>query len=171
MYPQQAAQRRWRRGISALVVIGAVALIAAASALAYWTTIGAGGASGSAADAQPVTLTVGTPTAQLYPGGESDVAVDVSNPNAFTVHVGSLSLDTAEATGGFAVDAGHPGCDPAVLSFTAQTNGGAGWSVPPKVGATPGLLAVDLSDALAMDASAASACQGASFVVHLDVGA
>ncbi len=58
-----------------------------------------------------------------------------------------------------------------MLGFTTQTNGGAGWSVPPKAGAVAGVLAVDLPNAIAMDASAASACQGASFAVHLGAGA
>lgn len=171
MRPQPAAQRRWRRGFGALVAVGATALIVAASAIAYWTTVGSGAAAGSAADAQSVTLTAGTPTAELYPGGHADVAVAVSNPNPFPVHLGSLSLDTGQGTGGFDVDAGHQGCDPAVLGFTTQTNSGAGWSVPPKVGAVAGVLAVDLPNAVAMGASAANACQGASFAVHLAVGA
>jgi hypothetical protein len=163
-------RRRWRRSVVALVSVAVTALLVAASALAYFTTVGAGAAPSAAADGQAVTLTAGTPSAQLYPGGSADVAVDVSNPNRFSAHIGSLSLDAGSGTGGFEVDAAHTGCDPSVLSFTTQTNGGGGWSVPPKVGATNGLLAVDLPNALAMDAGAADACQGASFLVHLSVG-
>ena len=153
------------------MLVVAAALIAAASALAYWTTTGSGAASGSAADALAVTLTAGVPTAQLYPGGHADVAVAVSNPNPFPVHLGTLSLDTGHGTGGFDVDAGHSGCDTAVLAFTTQTNSGAGWTVPPKVGAVAGVLAVDLPNAIAMGAGAANACQGADLSIHLDVGA
>jgi hypothetical protein len=152
------------------VVVAIAALVVAASAFAYWTTTGAGGGPATVSSPQAVTLTAGTPSAQLYPGGQADVAVDVSNPNSIPVHLGSLSLDGASGTGGFDVDAGHSGCDPAVLSFTTQTNGGAGWTVPPKVAATNGLLALDLSSALAMSTAAAGACQGASLHLHLTVG-
>jgi hypothetical protein len=162
--------RRWRRGTLATVTVGVAGLVLAASAVAFFTTTGSGSGSGNTPAAQAVTLTAGTPTAQLYPGGAADVAVSVSNPNLFALRLVSLSLDTAAGTGGFDVDAGHSGCDPAVLSFTTQTNAGAGWTIPAKVGATNGVLAIDLSSALAMSTSAANACQGASFLVHLSVG-
>jgi hypothetical protein len=152
------------------VTLALTALVLAASALAYWTTTGSGATSTSVPAAQAVTLTPGTATAQLYPGGTSDVAVDVTNPNTTAVRVVSLSLDTAAGTGGFDVDGGHAGCDPAVVSFTTQTNGAAGWTIPAKVGATAGVAALDLSGALAMSSNAANACQGASFLVHLSVG-
>jgi hypothetical protein len=152
------------------VTIAGAALVLAASALAFFTSAGSGSGSTSTPAAQAVTLTAGTPTAQLYPGGVAGVAVSVSNPNLFALRLVSLSLDTAAGTSGFDVDAGHAGCDPAVLSFTTQTNAGAGWTIPPKVGATNGVLAIDLSSALAMSTSAANACQGASFLVHLSVG-
>jgi len=152
------------------LTLAVTALAVAASALAYWTTTGSGTASTTVANAQAVTVTPGTAAAQLYPGGTADVAVDVSNPNPVAVRVVSLSLDAAAGTAGFDVDVGHAGCDPSALTFTAQTNGGAGWTIPPKVGATNGTAALDLSNALAMSASAANACQGASFLVHLSVG-
>jgi ferric-dicitrate binding protein FerR (iron transport regulator) len=164
------AARRRRRGTLAILSLFAAALVLAGGAVAYWTTTGSGDAAASAADTQAITLTAGTPTAQLYPGGSADVAVEVSNPNIAPVHVGSLSLDTGAGTGGFEVDAGHTGCDMAVLSFTTQANAGNGWTIPPKVGATDGVLPVDLPAALAMSAGAANACQGASFLVHLNVG-
>jgi hypothetical protein len=170
MRQRTAVQRRWRRGAGAVVVVVVTALVVAASAFAYFTTFGGGAGSGSAADAQPVTVSPGSPTGQLYPGGQADVAVEISNPNPFPVHVGSLALDTGSGTGGFGVGAGHAGCDPAALGFTTQTASGAGWTIPPKAGAVDGLLAIDLSDAIQMGAGAADACQGATFVVHLSVG-
>jgi hypothetical protein len=164
------AARRWRRGVAAIVALAVTALVVTATALAYWTTTGLGAAPATAADVQALTLGAATPSAQLYPGGTADVAVDVSNPNASAVHLGSLTLDSAQGTAGFDVDAGHAACNPSPLSYTTQSNGGAGWSVPPKVGATNGVLHLDLSNAVAMGASAGNACQGASFLVHLNIG-
>jgi hypothetical protein len=168
--PDSALGPGRRRGVAAVVALAVTALVVTASALAYWTTIGLGAAPTAAADAQALTLGAATPSGQLYPGASADVAVDVFNPNASAVHLGSLSLDSAHGTAGFEVDAGHAGCDPSLLSFTTQTNGAAGWSVPAKVGTTNGVLNVDLSNAMAMGASASNACQGASFLVHLNIG-
>lgn len=160
--------RRRRIGLIVAVVVGT--MIAAASALAYWTTAGTGTGAGTTASVQTITLSPGTPTAGLYPGGQSDVALTVDNPNAVSLKIGSLSLSTAQGTGGFAVDSGHATCSTAALSFTTQTNGGAGWSVPPKVGSTDGSLSIDLGSAVAMSTSAGGACQGASFTVYLTAG-
>lgn len=167
---RRRAARRWRRGTLATASLLVAVVVLAASAVAYWTTTGSGDTSAGADDTQAITLTAGTPTAQLYPAGTADVAVEISNPNAAAVRVESLSLDSAAGTAGFDVDAGHAGCDTSVLSFTTQTNDGDGWTVPPKVGAIDGVVAVDLASALTMSAAAANACQGASFLVHLNVG-
>lgn len=163
-------RRGRRRRLATIAILAAFALVAATTALAYLRTTGSGSATGTVSTAQAVTLSSGTPTVPLYPGGHGDVALTVDNPNSFRVHVGSLSLATGQGTGGFDVDAGHAPCATSVLSFTTQTNGGSGWTVPPKVGATDGRLSVDLANALAMGASAAGSCQGAAFVVYLAAG-
>ena len=146
------------------------ALLGASAAVAYWTTTGSGHASSATGVAQAITLSPGTPSSQLFPGGTGDVALTVSNPNAFQIHVGSLSLNAGQGTAGVGVDSGHSGCVTSALTFTRQTNGGAGWTVPPKVGATNGSLPLDISGALALSAAAARACQGASFDVYLTAG-
>lgn len=145
-------------------------LIAGSSAIAYWTTTGEGGGTGTTGATLPLTMSAATPTAQLYPGGQGNVGVTIDNPNAFSVRVGSFSLSLGQGTAGFGVDAGHAGCPTSVLSFTAQTNGGAGWSVPAKVGFTNGSLSLDLPGAIAMSASAPNTCQGATFDVFLSAG-
>jgi hypothetical protein len=158
-----AASRR-----TTIVALLAMLLIGASTAVAYWTTGGAGTGSGATGSAAAITLSPGTPTTQLYPGGQSDVAVSVDNPNPISVKIGSLSLSTGQGAAGYAVD--HPTCSTAALSFTTQTNGGAGWSVPPKVGSVDGSLTIDLASSLAMSTSAANACQGATFTVYLTAG-
>ena len=89
----------------------------------------------------------------------------ITNPNVVDIRVGSLALDTSQGTGGFAVDGGHSGCGLAVLSFTTQTNAGAGWTVTGS-----GNLSVTVTNALSMTTAAANACQGASFTVYLAAG-
>lgn len=137
---------------------------------ATWSASGSGAGSGATGTVVAVALSPGTPAGDLHPGGQADVVLTVSNPNASTVRIGSLALDSSQGTGGFAVDAGHSGCAVTALSFATQTNGGAGWTIPAKVGGVDGSLSVTLTDALALDVGAANACQGAQATVFLAAG-
>lgn len=154
-----------RRASLVAAVLAVLALGTITGASAYWA--GSGGGSGSAATGttQAVTLSPAIATAQLQPGGQAGVELSITNPNPGSVRVGSLALDTTQGSGGFAVDGSHSACVLTTLSFTTQTNGGSGWTVP---GA--GSLRVTLANSLSMNTSAASACQGASFTVFLKAG-
>jgi len=147
----------------------AVAVVAGITvgALAYWSGSGSGTATTVLTDAQTLSFEPGTPTAQLYPGGETSVAIVATNPNPFFVHVSSMVLDTDEGEP-FIADDTHSGCDVSTLSFVTQDNGGAGWEVPPQAGATDGALTIDMPAAMQMSAAGTSACQGATFTVHLE---
>jgi hypothetical protein len=137
------------------------------AASAYWSGAGAGsGTAGTATGTLTLSLTPGTPTAQLYPGSTAAVVLTIANPDQATLHVSSLALDTGQGAGGFAVDGPHAGCALDTLSFSTQTNGGAGWTVP-----GGGSLPVTLPGALAMGTTATDACQGATFSVYLSAGA
>ena len=154
--------------LTSLVVV--LALAGAGTANAFWRGSGTGAGSGTTGTTVPVTLSPGSPTATLYPGGLTNVVLTVTNPNPYSVRIGSLALDTGQGTGGFAVDAGHAGCAVSTLSFTTQTNSGAGWTVAGKVGAVDGTLSVTLPNALAMGTNAANACQGATYTVYVAAG-
>jgi hypothetical protein len=158
-----------RQHLLKIVLPSVLALVLAAAAFAYFTGAGGGSASADAnGTRQAITASGGTPSAALYPGGSADVAVTLTNPNSYAVHVNSLQLDTSQGTNGFDVDSGHSGCDVSALSYDTQSTG---WDVPAKVGSTNGSLAVDLTGAIDMDADADTACQGASFTVYLKPGA
>lgn len=146
----------------------ALAVMIAGTAAAAWLASGGGYGSASTGTTAAVELTPGLPSAQLFPGGSADVLLTITNPNGWAVTVPSLRLDTSQGAGGFTASAGCPADD---LSFAAQTNGGAGWTVPGKAGETAGTLAVTLSQALAMSSSAENGCQGATFTVYLAAGA
>lgn len=148
------------------VIAGVVlSLLASGAAFGYWSTVGSGTATGKADKPVPLTLTPGTPAGLLYPGGSADLAVTIANPNAFAVRVPELARDAAQGTNGFAVDASHSACGVAALSYVTQNNGGAGWTVP-----ASGSLTLALSGSISMAASAANACQGATFQVFLGTG-
>ena len=137
-------------------------LLAAVGANAVWMSGGSGSGTATAGESVAVTLSPGTATTDLYPGMSGDVATSVANTNAHRVFVGSLVLDTTRGTNGFAVSGGQPGCDPSALSYTTQSNGGAGWFVA--AGAT---LDLDLANAVDLGTGAATECQGATFIVYL----
>jgi hypothetical protein len=147
---------------SVLVIL---ALAVGGTAQAYWAGAGGGAGAGTTETIVALRLNPGTPAYALFPGGRTDVVLIVANPNASVARIGSLALDPGQGAGGFAVDGSHSGCDVSTLSFTNQTNGGAGWTVP-----ASGTLPVTLADALAMDTGAANACQGARFTVYLAAG-
>lgn len=143
--------------------VAIVGLVAVAAAGAYWTLGGSGSGSVGVETVASVTLTPGTATTDLYPGMSGDVAVSITNGNTFQAYVGSLVLDTSQGTNGFSVIGGLPGCDPSALSYTVQSNGGAGWFIP----AAGGSLNLDLANAVDLGTGAATECQGATFVVYL----
>jgi hypothetical protein len=154
--------------VVSLVVSGTLVIGGAASA--YWSGAGGGTGAGETDTTVGVTLSPGTPGFALHPGGQTAVVLTVSNPNGSPAVIGSLELDTGQGTGGLSVDGGHSGCAVSALSFTTQTNGGSGWTVPARVGAVNGTLAITLANALAMTVTAANACQGATFTVYLAAG-
>lgn len=151
-----------RKRLSTIALAAAVALLGSAAAFAFWTGGGSGGGTASAAAVASVTLTPGTTTASLYPGRSGDVAVSIANGNSYQAFVGSLALDTTGGTNGFSVDSVHSGCDVTALSYTVQSNGGAGWFVP--AGST---LNLDLANAVGLATTAVWQCQGATFTVYL----
>ena len=154
-----------------LVVAVAALLLLAASATAYWRGVGSGTANSGLAAQLSITFTSGTVSAQLAPGGSGSATVTASNPNPFAVHFGKIALDTSSGTNGFDVDSSHSGCSVAALSFTTQTNAAPGWTVPQKTGGVNGSLPLTLTGAVTMATTAANACQGATFTVHVTASA
>ena len=153
--------RRPRRSV-VLALVAVIAVCATAAVVAMWSGAGSGSGTLPVETVSAVTLTPGSPTTALYPGTSGDVAVSIVNDNTYRAYIGSLVLDTTQGSNGFAVTGGQPGCDPAALVYTTQSNGGAGWFV-----AAGSTLDLDLPSAIALDTSAASECQGATFVVYL----
>jgi hypothetical protein len=160
----------WRTGPAVLAGLVVLALGTGGVASAFWTGAGGGRGAGTTGTLEPVTLSPGSPVATLYPGGRAGVMLVITNPNPSVAQVDSLVLDTSRGVGGFAVDPGHAGCTVTSLGLAAQTNGGAGWPVPAKAGATDGRLAVTLTDALSMSTAGADACQGANITIYLATG-
>ncbi|WP_146073378.1 hypothetical protein [Cryobacterium sp. N22] len=159
------------RRTSVLLTAGLVSMLVlgGSSAFAQWSASGGGSGSASTGTTASLTISGTAATDSLYPGSSTAVSFVVSNPDTAPVIVGSFTLDTSVGTGGFAVDAGHVGCALSTLSFTPPPNP-SGWTIPAQVSGVDGSLSISLTNALTMSASAASACQGATFTVYLAVG-
>jgi hypothetical protein len=155
---------RKRRLLEIIPPVVAV-LALASSAWAYLKTTGSGsGSGGTNITVAPVTIAAASGNSQaLLPTGAAsgDVKASITNPNSFSVHIGSLSLDTSQGSSGFSANAA--GC---ALSFTTQTNGGNGWTIPTS-GKSGNPLSIDLTSSVTMGTSAASSCQGRIFTVYL----
>ena len=158
---------RTGRTLLAALAVGAFVVAGGGAAYAFWTTTGTGTGTGVTGVTSALTLSTGTAAPGLYPGSTVTVTLTATNPNTSPIVIPSLALDTTQGTGGFTVDAGHSGCTLTALGFATQNNGGAGWTVPAKVGSTNGSLSISLPSALTLTANAANACQGASFTAYL----
>jgi hypothetical protein len=125
-------------------------------AFAAWVAGGTGQGAAKAGAAQPLTVSGGTPTNLLYPGGTGDVAATITNPNPFPVRVTGIS-------GNGAITSDKQGCDSPShgVTFTNQTGT---WDVPRN-----GNLGVVLAGAVTMSTDSPDACQGASFSMPLAV--
>ena len=121
----------------AVVAAGAVLLVAAAGAYAYWTTTGSG--TGSAADGTTVAITVNQTSVitGLYPGGPAAaLSGNFDNTNPGAVRVGTVTASLVDVTG----SVGTPACtiadfqqnNPAasVNAEIVSGNGVGAWSGP-----------------------------------------
>jgi hypothetical protein len=144
-----------------LAAAAAIAAIAASSgaALAYWSTNGTGSGTKSAA-----TMTISVTGLQagdsnqtsLLPGTSGDVILRVNNPNAFSVHVTSI---TAAGT----VTASN-GCTPTDVAFNAPS----GYSAA-QFTLSPGSHLIRIAGGATMGLASSSACQGAAFSLPISV--
>lgn len=154
---------RTRAWLVAAVAVTAV-VGAGGTAHAYWTTRGAGsGTSSTATAATSVTLSAGTATGALRPGGTVTLATTASNPNATPLRISSLVLDTTRGSSGFAITGASGTCSASSFAFTASATG---WTVPAN-----GSTTISLPGALTMATAAPTGCQGATVTVYLQAGA
>jgi hypothetical protein len=148
-----------RKGV--LISIGiVVALLLAAIAVAYFTSLGSGTGSGTVGSSSNVTLH-GTVTSTLYPSASSTVTFTVDNPSSGaelvnTIHLASITPDAGHASCSTVITGGNP-------DFT-MANVLANQDFPPGNG-----QAVTVTGTLNMRDTGVSqdACQGATLTLNL----
>jgi hypothetical protein len=137
-------------------------LLAGSIAFAWWTAGGSGSGYTKAETAQLLTTVdvSASTTAQLHPGGTSDVMLRISNPNGYAVTVTNIN-------GNGAVTSGNATCDNASGPYTGNgvsfTNQSGSWSV-----SANSTTDVTLTGAAAMSNTATTSndsCQGKVFTI------
>ena len=143
--------RRTRRRVVA-VVIGTAGALAATAAFAAWTVGGGGTGTATATSASPLTTSVATTTAALYPGiTGSNLFLKVNNPNPFPVAITSVN-----ANGAAVPDVGHATCVTTGVTFTTT-------AVTQTVAASG--VATFTVPGVAMSNASDTGCQGATFTI------
>lgn len=147
------------RTVRVSVAVGAALVLGVGVAHAYWSS---GGSATGTATSGTMTISAAALAGEsaqtaLYPGGSADAIVKIANPNNYTVHVVGISAT------GTAVAANN--CAPTGITFTAPTNFSAAQFTLPANQST----VLDLTGAVAMDTTSASACQGQTFSLPVTV--
>jgi hypothetical protein len=147
------APRRWRgirvRILAAVVAALGAVLAGTGAAAAYWGHTGSG--SGTATSGTlTVTVNSVTPATTLYPGGSTNLIVNVTNPSSVTVQIASVSTLSITAA-----------CTTPAVTYTSAT--------PSPTTIAPGTHVITLTNALAMGAGASDDCQGKAISVQLKV--
>ena len=139
-------------------------LLAGSVAFAWWTAGGSGSGYTKAETASALTTVnvAASTTAQLHPGGSSDVILRISNPNGYAVTVTGINQTAASS-----ITSGNATCDNASGPYTGNgvtfANQSGTWVVP-----ASGTLDVTLTNAASMANTATTAndsCQGQVFTI------
>ena len=147
-----------RRRTAAVALVAT--LVGAGAAFAYFSTAGSGDGAASVTTAAPLTIASATPTGDLYPGGTTDVALSLANPNDFPLHVDALRSTRASARTASRLTRGTRLRQP--RSHLRRECRGRGLGRRRERGAR-----ARLAGAIAMGPEADDACQGATFTVYL----
>jgi hypothetical protein len=138
----------------AILALGAVGLVYAA-----WTTNGSGSGYAKAGSSQALTTidVSASTTADLYPGTDGDVVLEVSNPNPYPVRVTDVTGNgTITATGGAGA------CTTTGVSYTDQH--GLTIDIP-----ASGSTQATLANAAHMSNASQTGCQGATFTIPVSL--
>jgi hypothetical protein len=171
------SHRKWASASKiASGLLGAALVGGAAYAATSWVVgLGAGSSGeGQAATVSNLTIAaVASPTATnlLYPGGNGDVVVAITNPNAFAVTTTGVNLptNTTYATGFTAsnLTGAIAGCasgtSDVLWNYATSSSGSVHTLTTPLVVGANSTLTVTLTNDASMTTAAPAACEGAYF--------
>ena len=170
--------RRWsRRSKFVAAIVGALLAGGGAYAASNWVVGLAGGSSGEAQSATVSNLTitaVASPSATnlLYPAGNGDVVMTITNPNPFPVTVTAVNLptNTTYATGytTSALTTTQTGClattpSDVIWNYSTTTSGTSHTLTSALTVAASGTLTVTMTNDAGMTAAVPAACEATYF--------
>jgi hypothetical protein len=168
---------RAKRGVRAISAILGVALVGGtAYAATNWLVGLNSGSSGEGQSATVSNLTisaVASPSATnlLFPGGNGDVVLTISNSNAYPVTITAVQLPTnLTYAGGFttsALSTAQTGCSTStsdvIWNYSTGTSGSSHTLTTPLTVAASGTLTVTLTNDASMTTGAPAACENTFF--------
>jgi hypothetical protein len=153
-----------------VVAATAAALVLGAGVgVAAWSSSGTGSAGAKATTLQAVTVTAGTTSAQLYPGGTGDVVLSVTNPNPFPVKITQVSQDTS--AGKYVSSDQGSNCTDANATHPTGVTLTTATGAPLATVAASSTGTVTLTGKAAMSNASDNLCQGATFSIPVVVTA
>jgi hypothetical protein len=146
-------KRRLIGGAITILVLGVVGLVYAA-----WTNNSNGSGYAQAINGQGVSFASATTTAQLYPGGNGDLVLQLTNPNPYDIKVTKVERTASPTTS----DAGAA-CD-ASTGVTVEDDTTLSFSI-----AASATQTMTLNDKVHMNNTSDTTCQGAKFTIPVKV--
>jgi hypothetical protein len=145
-----------KKGTVVTLFLGA--MLAGSVALAAWTATGSGSGYAQATSAQDLSTNATATVADLYPGANGDLFIDIVNPNPYPV----LVTDIARTADPITSDAGAL-CDGSTGVSMADLTG-LSLAVPAN-----GHQTFNLNNAVAMSNASHTSCQGAVFTIPVQL--
>ena len=160
--------RPWRATPVVVVATALSVLLGAGVAFAAWTATGTGAAGAKATAFQALTVSAGTTTAQLYPGGSGDAVVSVTNPNPFPVKITQVAQDIS--AGKFvSSDQGTNCTDAAASTHPTGVTLTSATGAPLATIAANSTSSFTLTGKVTMANTSDTLCQGATFSIPVTV--
>ncbi|HVB70459.1 MAG TPA: hypothetical protein VND83_03020 [Acidimicrobiales bacterium] len=159
-------------GLAGMLLVGGGAFAATNWIVGLDGGSSAEGQSGTVSDLTVAAVASPAATNQLYPGGNGDAVVTITNPNTFPVTVTGVDLPTNTTfAGGFTTSAlttGQTGCAAATPSdvswnFATGSSGSVHTLTTPLTVAASATLTVTFTNDASMSLSAPAACEGTYF--------
>jgi len=135
---------------TAVIGAGVVSVALAGIAYAAWTSSGTGAGTAKSFDTVTSTITAGTVTADLYPGGTGSMSVTIKNLNPYPATVTSIGAGTSDASGSCAAN----------IVTTDANNAPGGGTLAPNAEATYTVVTH-------MAATATNVCRNVEFNIPL----
>lgn len=157
-----SAKAKWtRRSLAMAAVTGTV--LSTGVAYAFWSTGGSGNGAATAGTVTALSVSAGSPTAGLVPGGTSNVTFVITNNNKANAQVTALTFTNTGIAGFTDSTFGTPQPSCTTTGVTWTVAGLKTLTTPIVIAPNGGTYTLTLTGAASMDTTSDNGCQGATF--------